>query len=239
MTKQETRQEQAAGTTAPELWGSPVPPHAIAEIHGLYTAWVPEDRDAVARLVPPGLDPAPDRVVSLFQGAQEGAYTSWGGLVTITHAEVEVEGKDSLDGRLRGRWWVLYLNSDPFYLAGAKLIGVPGATEGRTEIALRGDRLTATTFAGETPIIRTTAEVGAEPVAPFGVQMRYLVPGEGFPSVLVPVAAPAYDVKVLDIEFLDPSHPSYAFRPMKPLEIAWSLYSPRIAYAFSAPTPVP
>ena len=229
----------AAGATAPDVAGSPLPPHIIAEIHGIYMAWVAEDREAVARLVPQGLEPAPDGVVSLFQGAQAGAYTSWGGLVTITHAEVELQGRDALDGRLRGRWWALYLNSDPFYLAGAKMLGVPGAAEGRTELALDGDLLTATTFEDGRGIIRTTARVGAEPVGPFGVQARYLVPGEGFPSILVPVAAPAYAVTVQDVQFLEPSHPSYALRPAKPLQLAWTIYSPRLSYAFSAPTPIP
>jgi len=224
---------------APQMVGSPSPPHIIAEIHGIYCAWVPEDPDAVARLVPAGLTPAEDRVVSLFQGAQAGAYTSWGGRVTITHAEVELEGRDSLDGRLRGRWWGLYLNSEPFYLAGARMLGVPGAKEGRTEVALDGDRLVATTFDDDTAIIRTSARVGAEPVGPFGAQARYLIPGEGFPSILVPVAAPAYEVAVEDVEFLEPSHPSHALRPLKPLRLAWALYSPRLSYAFSPPMAIP
>lgn len=229
----------AAGATAPEMAGSPIPPHIIAEIHGIYSAWVPEDPDAVAGLVPPGLKPAGDRVVSLFQGAQSDAYTSWGGRVSITHAEVELDGKDTLDGRLRGRWWALYLNSDPFYLAGAKLLGVPSAREGRTEIAHEGDVLTVTTYEDERPLIRTTARVGSEPAGPFGVQARYLIPGDGFPSILVPVAAPAYAVEVIGIEFLDPDHPSYALRPAEPLQTAWTLYSPRLSYAFSGPTVVP
>ena len=229
----------AAGGAAPDVAGSPVPPHIIAEIHGIYTAWVAEDRDAVSRLVPQGLEPAPDGVVSLFQGAQTDPYTSWGGLVTISHAEVELQGRDALDGRLRGRWWALYLNSDPFYLAGAKMIGVPGASEGRTEIALDGDLLTATTFEDDVPIIRTTARVGSEPVGPFGAQARYLVPGDGFPSILVPIAAPAYAATVQEVEFLETSHRSYALRPARPLQTAWTFYSPRASYGFSAPTPIP
>lgn len=237
MTTEQTA--SAGGSTPPEMAGSPVPPHIIAEIHGIYAAWVPKDRDAVAGVVPPGLTAADDRVVSLFQGAQSDAYTSWGGRVTITHAEVELEGKDTLDGRLRGRWWALYLNSDPFYLAGAKMLGVPGAREGRTEIAHEDDVLTATTFEDEQAVIRTTARVGTKPVGPFGVQARYLIPGEGFPSILVPVAAPAYEIEVLGIEFLDANHPSYALRPAEPLQIAWMLYSPRLSYAFSGPTMIP
>ena len=50
------------------MWPAP-PTHIVAEIHGIDMAWVAEDREAVARLVPPGLDPALDRVVSLLQGA--------------------------------------------------------------------------------------------------------------------------------------------------------------------------
>lgn len=227
------------GAPAPETAGSPLPPHIIAEIHGIYSAWVPHDPDAAGSLVPQGLTPAADPVVSLFQGAQSDAYTSWGGRVSITHAEVELEGRDTLDGRLRGRWWALYLNSDPFYLAGAKMLGVPGARDGRTEVARDGDVLTATTFEDDRAIIRTTARVGAEPVGPFGVQARYLIPGDGFPSILVPVAAPAHEVEVLGIEFLDPEHPSHALRPADPLRMAWVLYSPRLSYAFSGPTMVP
>jgi hypothetical protein len=233
-----TETTKATGAAGPGVAGSPVPPHIIAEIHGIYSAWVPADPGAVGDLVPAGLTAAEDRVVSLFQGAQDLATTSWGGRVSITHAEVELSGADTLDGRLRGRWWVLYLNSDPFYLAGAHMLGIPGAREGRTEVALDGEVLTATTFDGETAIIRTTAHVGTRPAGPFGVQARYLIPGDGFPSILVPVAAPAHAVEVRSIEFLEPGHPSYVLRPAEPLRIAWSLYSPRLSYAFSGPTVV-
>ena len=40
--------QEAAGAPAPNVAGSPLPPHIVAEIHGIYMAWVPEDRDAVS-----------------------------------------------------------------------------------------------------------------------------------------------------------------------------------------------
>jgi hypothetical protein len=214
---------------------SPMPPHLLSECDALYVAWRPEDPDAAYECLPEGLERPEDPVVSLFQGAQRGAHTSWGGVTSISHAELELPGNDALDGRSRGRWWALYLNGDPWYLAGAQMLGVPGAQEGRTEMLHEEAQLTATTFRGEMPIVRTTAEIGGEPSGPIGGQFRYLIPGEGFPSILVPYACESHSIRVLDIEFLDRGDPAWALRPGRPLEIAWSVYSPRFCYAFSAP----
>lgn len=216
-----------------------VPPHLLAEIEGLYVAWRPEDPDAAFATLPAELDRPEDPVVSMFQGTQRDAHTSWGGRVSIAHAEIEVAGRDALDEASRGRWWVLYLNGDPWYLAGAEALGVPGAEAGRTDIVVDGDRLIATSYRGDAPIVQTTARIGSETRGPAGGQLRYLVPGEGFPSILVPYACPAYPFELLDIEFLDPSDASWALRPRRPIEVAWSVYSPRFCYAFGAPTPLP
>lgn len=216
-----------------------VPPHLLAEAPGLYVAWRPEDPGAAYATLPSGLTRPEDPVVSLAQFAQTGAHTSWGRRVSITHAEVEVDHHETLDGKMRGRWWVLYVNEDPWYLAGAQMLGVPDAEAGRTELVVDGDRLTATTFRGETAIVRTTARVGPAPAGAAGGQLRYLIPGEGLPSILVPWACEAYPFELLDVEFLDPSDPSYALRPARLIEVAWSVYSPRFCYAFSAPTPLP
>lgn len=218
---------------------TPVPPHLLAECLGLYVAWRPEDPDAAYAALPDDLSRPDDPVISMFQGAQRGAHTSWGGTVTITHAELEVAGRDALDGRSRGRWWALYLNSDPWYLEGARMLGVPGAEEGRTDIIVDRDTLTVTTFRGETPIVATTARVGTSPSGPAGGQLRYLIPGEGRPSILVPWACESHPIEVVDIELLDPSDPSWALRPRRPLEIVWGVHSPRFCYAFSGPTPLP
>jgi hypothetical protein len=228
-------------TTADEPDEAPavVPPHLLAEIQGLYAAWVPEDPDAAYAALPEGLDRPVDPVVSMFQGAQAGAHTSWGGTVSITHAEVEVSGRDAPDGASRGRWWALYVNGDPWYLAGARALGVPGADEGRVDMVGDGDRLIATTYRGESPIVQTVARVGSMTMGPAGGQFRYLIPGEGFPSILVPYACPTYPFELLDVEFLDHSDPSWALRPRRPIEVAWCVYSPRFTYAFGAPTPLP
>ena len=60
----------------------------------------------------------------------------------------------------RGRWWTLYLNSNSVMRDYAAMRGVPAAP-GRTTLDLDGDRLTATTYAGDRPIIRSTARVGS------------------------------------------------------------------------------
>lgn len=216
-----------------------VPPHLLAEVHGLYAAWRPEDPDAAYSALPDGLDRSADPVVSMFQGSQVDAHTSWGGTVSIAHAEIEVAGRDALDGASRGRWWALYVNGDPWYLAGAEALGVPGAEAGRTDMVIDGDRLIATTYRGDAPIVQVTARVGSASMGPAGGQLRYLIPGEGFPSILVPFACPAYPFELLDVEFLDHSDPSWALRPRRPIEVAWSVYSPRFSYAFGAPTPLP
>ena len=131
------------------------------------------------------------------------------------------------------------MNGDPWYLAGARALGVPGADSGRTDIVVDDDRLIATTYRDDNPIVQTTARVGSESMGPAGGQFRYLVPGEGLPSILVPYACAAYPFELLDVEFLDHSDPSWALRPRRPIEVAWSVYSPRFSYAFGAPLPLP
>jgi hypothetical protein len=111
--------------------------------------------------------------------------------------------------------------------------GVP-AGEGSTTLELGGGKLVATTSAGGTPIIRSTAsvEVGT-PIGATG-QLRYITKvGDELTSGRYPfVAKVAESFSVDSIEFLDPSHPVYALRPADPLEITFGFYSPAITFCY-------
>jgi hypothetical protein len=46
------------------------------------------------------------------------------------------------------------------------------------------------------------------------------------------VAEPVAPFEVLSLEFLEPSHSSYALRPKEPLEVTWGFYAPRASFCY-------
>ncbi|GAA2216607.1 acetoacetate decarboxylase family protein [Micromonospora olivasterospora] len=211
-----------------------VAPQLVVNSRMIYFGWVPADPDAVAALVPEGLEPAPNRQVFMNQYVVDDAgQTSGFGAYSLTYIGPDLSGVDAPDGVTPGRWWTHYFNSSPVVREYALARGVP-ATVGTTTIEVRGHRLVATTEADGVPVIRTTARVGRTGDAVNRGQLRYLTRLDGrllsgnYPFV----AEPVDPFEVESLEFLAPDHPVYALRPAAPLQVAWGFYSPRSSFAY-------
>ncbi|MFG3706499.1 hypothetical protein ACGF7U_17460 [Micromonospora sp. NPDC047670] len=209
-------------------------PQLVVNSRMIYFGWVPADPDAVAALVPEGLEPAPNRQVFMNQYVvDDAAQTSGFGAYSLTYLGPDLSGVDAPDGVTPGRWWTHYVNSSPVVRDYATARGVP-ASAGTTTIEVTGHRLVATTAADGVPVIRTTARVGRTGDAVNRGQLRYLTRLDGtllsgnYPFV----AEPVDPFEIESVEFLAPEHPVYALRPAEPLDIVWGFYSPRASFAY-------
>jgi hypothetical protein len=209
-------------------------PQLVVNSRMIYFGWVPADPDAVAALVPEGLEPAPNRQVFMNQYVvDDAAQTSGFGAYSLTYLGPDLSGVDAPDGVTPGRWWTHYFNSSPVVRDYAVARGVP-ASAGTTTIEVKGHRLVATTEADGVPVIRTTARVGRTGDAVNRGQLRYLTQLDGkllsgnYPFV----AEPVDPFEIESVEFLAPDHSVYALRPAEPLEIVWGFYSPRSSFAY-------
>jgi hypothetical protein len=126
-----------------------------------------------------------------------------------------------------------YLNSSQNMIRYPGERGVPAAP-GRTTLELDGATLVATTYDGDTPIVRATArvEIGS-PTRATG-QLRYLTSvGGGLISGRYPyVADLAASFEPLSIEFPEPGHGVYALRPSEPLTVTFGFYAPSISFCY-------
>ncbi|HMM48136.1 MAG TPA: acetoacetate decarboxylase family protein [Miltoncostaeaceae bacterium] len=209
------------------------PPQMVLNSRMLYFTWIPEDRDAVAALVPAGLTPATNGQCFINQYVVDSAdQTSGFEPYSLTYMGADLHGIDTPDGAVPGRWWTHYLNSNADMRAYAAQRGVPAAA-GETSLTIEGDILTATTSVDGAPIIRTTVRVGAPAVVGRG-QLRYLTKVDGnLVSGLYPFVAGMVDPwEVLSFEFLNPNHPTYALRPANPLQVTWGFYSPNASFCY-------
>ncbi|WP_327028289.1 acetoacetate decarboxylase family protein [Micromonospora sp. NBC_01740] len=209
-------------------------PQLVVNSRMIYFGWVPADPDAVAALVPQGLEPAPNRQVFMNQYVVDDAVqTSGFGAYSLTYLGPDLSGVDAPDGVTPGRWWTHYVNSSPVVRDYAVARGAP-ASAGTTTIEVKGHRLVATTEADGVPVIRTTARVGRTGDAVNRGQLRYLTRLDGrllsgnYPFV----AEPVDPFEIESVEFLAPDHPVHALRPAEPLEIVWGFYSPRSSFAY-------
>ncbi|MFG1955097.1 hypothetical protein [Micromonospora sp. NPDC048830] len=211
-----------------------VAPQLVVNSRMIYFGWLPADPDAVAALVPEGLEPTPNRQVFMNQYVVDDAgQTSGFGAYSLTYIGPDLSGVDAPDGVTPGRWWTHYFNSSPVVREYALARGVP-ATVGTTTIEVTGHRLVATTEADGVPVIRTTARVGRTGDAANRGQLRYLTRLDGrllsgnYPFV----AEPVDPFEVESLEFLAPDHPVYALRPAEPLQVVWGFYAPRSSFAY-------
>lgn len=211
-----------------------VPAQLIINSRMLYYGWVPEYPDAVKALVPNALEPANNGAVFMNQYVVDTEeQTSGFGAYSLTYIGADLQGLDTPDGAIPGRWWTHYFNSSPSVRAYTKEHGVP-ATPGQTTITLDGDRLVATTESDGIPIIRTTAKVGSTIAGVSRGQLRYITKLDNtFVSGNYPfISEPVTPWKILSVEFLEPSHSVYALRPKTPLEILWGFYAPRASFCY-------
>lgn len=209
-------------------------PQLVTDSRMIYFTWVPADPAAVRALVPDALDLAENGQVFMNQYVVDSdEQTSGFAAYSLTYLGADLSGQDTPDGAVPGRWWTHYFNSNPDMRAYASERGVP-AEPGETTLELADGVLTATTSAGGTPVIRTTANVG-DGIALVGRgQLRYITDvGGTLTSGLYPFKAPmAEGWEVTGLEFLEPSHPVSALRPADPLQVTWGFYSPASSFCY-------
>lgn len=208
------------------------PPQLVINSRMLYLCFVPEDPAAVAALVPPGLKPADNRAIFLNQYVVDrDEQTSHFGAYSLTYMGPELAGLDVEPGS-PGRFWTHYLNSSPTMRTYTLARGVP-AEPGRTTLEQQGSTVVATTYAGDMPIIRSTARVGTQTATARG-HLHYLTRvGDTLMSGRYAyVGEPVTDFEVLSIEFLRPDHSSYVLRPRQPLDVTFGFYAPRMSFCY-------
>jgi hypothetical protein len=122
-------------------------PQMVVNSRMLYFTWIPEDPDAVRRLVPDTLPVAENGQCFMNQYVVDAdEQTSGFGPYSLTYAGADLAGLDTPDGAAPGRWWTHYLNSSAEMRAYAAQRGVPAAA-GATALEVDDGVLTATTSA--------------------------------------------------------------------------------------------
>ena len=208
-------------------------PQLVTNSRMLYFTWVPADPDAIRALVPSSLQLAENNQCFINQYVVDSTeQTSGFEAYSLTYCGADLSGHDTPDGNVPGRWWTHYFNSNGDMRAYASKRGVP-AEPGETTLEISDGILTATTSAGGTPVIRTTARVG-DVAATGGGQLRYITDIDGqLISGLYPFNAGFVDPwEVLTFEFLEPDHPVSALRPADPLQVTWGFYSPNASFCY-------
>jgi len=209
-----------------------VPPQMVINSRMLYFGWIPEDPEAVAALTHSGLQSIENRQLFMNQYVVDSDdQTSGFGSYSLTYAGPDLN-RTAPDGETPSRWWTHYFNSNADMRGYVSQRGVP-ATPGRTTLELSGDTLVATTYSEDTPVIRTTAKVGAPAVVARG-QLSYITEiGGRLVDGIYPYVATVVDPwEVTSLEFLEPSHSVYALRPKQPLEVTWGFYSPNASFCY-------
>jgi len=209
-----------------------VAPQMVINSRMLYFGWIPEDPDALARLLPSQLRPIENRQLFMNQYVVDAdEQTSGFGAYSLTYCGLDLD-RTAPDGQTPSRWWTHYFNSSEGMRDYVKQRGVP-ATPGRTTIQLTGDTVVATTYSEDTPVIRSTAKVGQPGITASG-QLSYItdVGGRLVDGIYPWIATLVDPWEVTSLEFLEPSHSVYALRPASPLEVTWGFYSPNASFCY-------
>ena len=209
-----------------------VAPQMVINSRMLYFGWIPEDPDALARLLPAGLRPIANGQLFMNQYVVDAPeQTSGFGAYSLTYCGLDLD-RTAPDGQTPSRWWTHYFNSSADVRDYAAERGVP-ATPGRTTLELSGDTVTATTYSEDTPVIRSTARIGPPTLTASG-QLSYITEiGGRLVDGIYPWIATLVDPwEVTSLEFLEPNHSVYALRPKSPLEVTWGFYSPNASFCY-------
>ena len=211
----------------------PLAPQLIVNSRMLYFCWVPEDPAAAAALLPEGPTPAENQAIFINQYVVDrDDQTSHFGAYSLTYAGLDLAGLDLEDGT-PSRWWTHYLNSNPVMCDYAAKRGVP-AVPGRTTLYRDGDRVTATTYADDQPIIRSVARIGSGIADTARGHLRYItaVDGRLMSGNYAYVGELSDDFELLSLEFLAPDHSCYPLRPASPPEVTFGFYGPRVSFCY-------
>ncbi len=211
-------------------------PQLVLNSRMIYSSWIPADPEAAAALLPKKLQPAENRAIYMNQYVVDSEeQTSGFGAYSLTYLGLDIAGLMAPDGVTPGRFFTHYLNSSEVMRRYAAERGVP-AVPGRTTLELNGDRLVATTFSDDKPIIRTTARVGSQIASIARGHLTYVteVKNKLVAGNYAYIGELVDPFEVQSIEFLDPSHPVWAIRPKDPLEIVpgWCWYAPKDSFVY-------
>ena len=209
-----------------------VAPQMVINSRMLYFGWIPEDPDALAPVLPPGLAAIENAQVFMNQYVVDSAeQTSGLGAYSLSSAGIDLS-RTAPDGATPSRWWTHYFNSSADMRDYVSARGVP-ASPGRTTIELSQGQVVATTYSDDTPVIRSTATVGT-PAATARGQRSYITDIDGsLVDGIYPWIATLVDPwEVTSLEFLDPDSSVYALRPKSPLEVTWGFYSPNASFCY-------
>ena len=209
-----------------------VAPQLVINSRMLYFGWIPEDRDALAALLPDGLRAIDNAQVFMNQYVVDSAaQTSGFGAYSLTYAGLDLD-RTAPDGVTPSRWWTHSFNASPAIRDYVSARGVP-ASAGRTTIELAQGQVVATTYSDDTPVIRSTATIGTPAMTASG-QLSYITEIDGgLVDGIYPWIATLVDPwQVTSLEFLDPDSSVYALRPRNPLEVTWGFYSPNASFCY-------
>ena len=209
-------------------------PQLVTNSRMLYFTWVPADPEAVRALVPSELELLDNAQCFINQYVVDSDdQTSGFAAYSLTYLGADVQGHDTPDGNVPGRWWTHYYNSQADMRAYAAARGVP-AEAGETTLEISDGILTATTSADGVQVIRTRARVGDDVAVVGRGQLRYITEvGGTLTSGLYPFVAGLVDPwEVQSFEFLEPDHPVSALRPADPLQVTWGFYSPNSSFCY-------
>lgn len=217
----------------PSVW-SPPTPQLIKDARMLIIGYR-ADMNAIAEVLPDGLEPHPNGLVQMNMYEVQADQTSGFGAFSLTYLSVEVANRDSYAAEgampIPGRYFAYYWNSSARVCAYVReSIGVramPG--ERRTEIQ-DGKTRSILQLEGR-DVITVTASLGDEPGGTLGGHLNYYShrefakPEGGSPVVSellefpLPFVADLYGAEVEDITFDFPEgHPAARLAPIAPLE---------------------
>lgn len=211
-------------------------PQLVLNSRMIYSSWIPADPAAAAALLPPGVEPAPNRAVYMNQYVVDTAeQTSGFGAYSLTYLGLDLAGHTAPDGVTPARFFTNYFNSSEVMRNYVLERGVP-ATPGSTTVEITGESLVATTSVDGVPILRTQAKVGSNIAAVARGHLTYVtkVGGKLIAGNYAYIGEIADPFELVNIEFLAKDHPVYALRPERPLQAVtdWCWFAPRDSFVY-------
>lgn len=212
-------------------------PQLVVDSRMIYSSWIPADPEAVASLLPKGLEASARRSVFMNQYVVDSdEQTSGFGAYSLTYLGVDLDRFKAPDGATPARFFTHYLNSSELMRSYVEERGVP-ASPGTTTVEVHGKKLIATTSIDGRPVIRTEARVSPKIGAvarghlTYVTQMgRRLVAGN-YAYIGETVAS----FELVSLEFLvEKDHPLWLLRPAQPLQLIpeWCWFAPRDSFVY-------
>ncbi len=208
---------------------APIAPQLVVNSRMLSFGWIPDDPGAVAALLPAGVRALENAQVFMTQYVVDSAAQT-SGLGAYSLTEIGIELDRTARGEAPSRWRTHSFNSSAAMRDVVEARGVP-ASAGRTTLQLASGEVVATTYSGDSPLIRSTATIGRPATTATGFDAYVAAVGGALVEVMHPWIATLVDGwQVTSLEFLDPASSVYALRPRNPLEVTWGFYSPNASF---------